>query len=156
MTIFLREFRDGDGGKILEIEKASFPDPWRMQGFLYHHRRNPEGFKVAVEGGEVVGYAVARIEAAFEVRRLRVFRRCHLANLAVEPKSRGKGIGSRLLKEAINYARNRGAQEVYLEVRAGNVQARRFYEKRGFIEKKFKKGYYGDDDAVIMVNDNIK
>ncbi len=150
MTLFLRKFCEGDLGKIIEIEKASFPDPWSRNGFLYHYRTNPQGFIVAEDGGEVVGYAVARIEATFELRNLSIYRRCHLANLAVEPKKRKMGMGTKLLEEILRYARRKGAKEVYLEVRTKNASARRFYEKKGFIEKGFKKRYYSDDDAVIM------
>lgn len=150
MIIFLRGFKERDLERILEIEKASFPDPWGADVFIRHYRINPDGFLVAVEDGEVVGYAVARMETTFEVTKLRVRRRCHLVNLAVAPKSRNRGIGSRLLKETIKHARSRGAREVYLEVRAKNVLARRFYKKRGFMDKGYRKGYYGADDAVIM------
>ena len=150
MTVFLREFKGEDLWKILEIEEASFPDPWSRNGFLYHYRRSPGGFRVAVEEGRVIGYAVAKVEAAFKVRCLKVYRRCHLANLAVDPGSRGRGVGTKLLEEVVRYARRRGAVEVYLEVRSRNTAARQFYEKRGFSEKKYKKGYYADDDAIVM------
>jgi ribosomal-protein-alanine N-acetyltransferase len=150
MSFLLRGFRGSDLGEILEIEKVSFPDPWSKNGFLYHYRTSPDGFMVAEERGKVIGYAVAKIEIAFKVRSLRISRRCHLANLAVEPGHRGRGVGSRLLREVIRYAESRGAGEVYLEVRSRNRAARRFYEKRGFSEEKYKKGYYSNDDAVIM------
>jgi ribosomal-protein-alanine N-acetyltransferase len=150
MNILLRKFKCTDLKKILEIEKASFPDPWSREGFLYNYRRNPSGFIVAVKEGEVVGYAVARIEASFEMRRVRIYRRCHLSNLAVEPTFRCRGIGSSLLAETIRHAQSKGAREVYLEVRAKNISARDFYEKKGFVVKECRKGYYGDDDALIM------
>ncbi len=98
----------------------------------------------------MVGYSIARIEVAFNIWRLRIYRRCHLIKLAVKPEYRRRGIGDALLRETVKYARKVGADEVILEVRAKNTVARRFYKKRDFKEVKYKKGYYLDDDAVIM------
>lgn len=150
VSLFVRGFRYEDLDKILIIEGASFPDPWSRSAFLREFQNNPSGFRVAAVEDEVVGYAIARTETAFDIWGLRSCKRCHLANLAVDPQYRGRGIGSRLLKETLRHAQKEGAREVYLEVRAKNILARRFYAKRGFREVGYKKGYYSDDDAVVM------
>jgi ribosomal-protein-alanine N-acetyltransferase len=149
-ALFTRGFRYGDLDEVLIIEEASFPDPWSRNSFLREFQDNPKGCRVAVADDAVVGYAIARIETAFEMWGLKRYRRCHIANLAVAHEYRRMGIGSRLLRETMRYARKEGAREVYLEVRAKNIPARRFYSKRGFREVEYKRFYYSDDDAVIM------
>jgi ribosomal-protein-alanine N-acetyltransferase len=152
-ALFIRGVRYEDLDEILTIEEASFPDPWSRNAFLREFQGNPSGCRVAAVGDAVVGYVIARIETAFDMWGLRKYGRCHLANLAVAPEYRDRGIGSRLLRETIRYARKEGAREVYLEVRAKNIPARRFYSKRGFVEGRYKEGYYRDDDAVIMTRE---
>ncbi len=153
LALLIRGFRYDDLDEILIIEEASFPDPWSRSAFLMMSRDNPSGFRVAAVEDNVVGYVIAKIETAFELWGLRRYRRCHLANLAVAPEYRRRGIGSRLLREAMRHAREEDAKEVFLEVRAKNIQARRFYSRRGFMEVGYKKGYYSDDDAVVMARE---
>jgi ribosomal-protein-alanine N-acetyltransferase len=43
-----------------------------------------------------------------------------------------------------------GAEHVTLEVRVGNLDARRLYSRFGFAPVGIRKGYYTDDDALIM------
>ena len=44
-----------------------------------------------------------------------------------------------------------GGRVVYLEVRAGNVSARRLYRRLGFRDLGVRRGYYGPgQDAIVM------
>ncbi|MBF6595893.1 MAG: GNAT family N-acetyltransferase [Thermaceae bacterium] len=52
--------------------------------------------------------------------------------IAVSPKMRGGGIGTRLLHRLIEYARNEGYQSLRLDVIDTNPAARRLYERVGF------------------------
>jgi len=45
---------------------------------------------------------------------------------------RGRGIGNRLIKEALNFCRNKGYRRVYLWTFEGLDAARHLYEKSGF------------------------
>lgn len=51
----------------------------------------------------------------------------------VDPKARGKGVGSTLLKSIVTEARRRGYDEVRLDVIDANPRARALYERFGFI-----------------------
>jgi ribosomal protein S18 acetylase RimI-like enzyme len=55
-----------------------------------------------------------------------------ISNLAVHPDHRRKGIAHRLMMQALELARTKGAPRVSLEVRAGNVPAQKLYEKLQF------------------------
>lgn len=52
--------------------------------------------------------------------------------LAVNPDSRGRGIGSALLAEAEIYGRSQGCAAASLFVDEGNVRAHRFYHNAGY------------------------
>jgi ribosomal protein S18 acetylase RimI-like enzyme len=55
-----------------------------------------------------------------------------VAELFVDPPARGTGLGTRLLKEAINLFRRRGVTFASVWTRENNREALRLYEKAGF------------------------
>ena len=55
-----------------------------------------------------------------------------IEGFTVTPKLRGHGIGAALLTEAIKTAQHMGGAHIYLDMEAGNLRARRFYETHGF------------------------
>ncbi|MGH9529193.1 MAG: ribosomal protein S18-alanine N-acetyltransferase [Terriglobales bacterium] len=76
---------------------------------------------------------------------------CEVENLAVLPEIRRRGVGKQLLGSLINLARNHGAATIFLEVREQNQAARSLYNKLGFTEGGWRKGYYHnpDEDAIL-------
>jgi ribosomal protein S18 acetylase RimI-like enzyme len=58
-----------------------------------------------------------------------------IANVAVHPDYRGRGIGRALTSAAINFARSRNAQTAWLHVRDDNGPAVHIYQSLGFIER---------------------
>jgi ribosomal protein S18 acetylase RimI-like enzyme len=57
--------------------------------------------------------------------------------LAVDPESRGRGIGSALLREAEIHGRSRRCQAAVLYVDEGNDRALRFYHRAGYRTVRF-------------------
>ncbi len=95
------------------------------------------------ERGRAAGFLVGRLAAD----------EAEILNLAVAPSYRRRGIGRRLVAEALAVARGRGAGKCWLEVRAANRAARDFYHTLGFTENSRRRGYYRDpeDDAVVCL-----
>ena len=58
--------------------------------------------------------------------------RVNLFQVWVAPESRGRGVASRLLDEALAWARKRGARAVHLGVNRANAHVVRLYERAGF------------------------
>ena len=59
----------------------------------------------------------------------------HLAQLAVRPDCRGRGLGAALLHQAIAAAARAGRTTMTLIVGEGNVAARTLYASQGFVER---------------------
>ena len=77
----------------------------------------------ALDGDEVIGtVAMVRYTAA----------RYELAKMAVEPSHQGRGIGQMLGAVAIAFARDAGAETVFLLTNSSLVGAIRLYERLGF------------------------
>lgn len=55
-----------------------------------------------------------------------------LDELYVDPRLRGQGIGSAIVKEMTSISRGRGVDLIEINVDEGDVGAQRFYERHGF------------------------
>jgi [ribosomal protein S18]-alanine N-acetyltransferase len=77
---------------------------------------------------------------------------CELEFIFVLPQIRRQGIGRVLVNVVFAWARELGAEEIRLEVRASNARALRLYERCGFVVAGNRPGYYVDppEDAVLM------
>lgn len=147
----IEPLRAGDLDAVLQIERASFHTPWSRQAFLHELERNrvaglwvARGRRPEEPGGAdaVVGY-LCLWAIADEI---------HVTNLAVHPAWRGQGVGRLLLGTLLARHHATGARRALLEVRPGNVEARRLYEGLGFHEVGRRRGYYVDtgEDALLL------
>jgi ribosomal-protein-alanine N-acetyltransferase len=94
------------------------------------------------QSGVVAGFVIARCgDDEWEIE-----------NVVVDPKSRRMGIGGLLVQGVLQQARDRGASDVFLEVRESNVAARALYQHLGFREQGRRPHYYRDpeEDALVM------
>lgn len=73
-----------------------------------------------------------------------------LLTIAVSEHLRGRGLGRELLRALLATARSHSAEAVFLEVRASDAGAQRFYQREGFEPVGLRKKYYRNDDAVVM------
>jgi ribosomal-protein-alanine N-acetyltransferase len=141
----LRDMRRDDLPAVLEIERRSFAQPWSRAFFEKELSTPFARMVVAVEEAAgrsmIVGYTC----------RWRVTDEVHLLNVAVHPERRGRGTGRALVEAVIEESRAARARVVFLEVRAGNVVARRLYRHLGFKDLGVRRAYYGPgQDAIVM------
>lgn len=75
-----------------------------------------------------------------------------IQTIAVAPRARRRGLGRTLMLALLAEALDRGAREVFLEVRADNPGAQALYRELGFEEIGVRPKYYQPDgvDAVVM------
>ena len=129
---------------IVEIEHASFGDPWSESTFRDLLRLRHAIFLVATEGlpESVCGYVIAAAVAD----------EAEVLNLAVAPQSRRRGLGGRLLDAGLGMIREQGAREVFLEVRESNAAAIALYTSRGFAGLSRRARYYRNpvEDALVL------
>jgi ribosomal-protein-alanine N-acetyltransferase len=138
----LRAGSPDDLPRIVEIERASFSDPWSAAAFRSALREERMHLVVATTEGVVVGYAIWWCVAG-EVE---------LANLAVAPEARGRGVGGTLLDAAMNDGREEGCDWIHLEVRESNLGGRALYSSRGFSIVGRRRRYYNHpvEDALLL------
>jgi len=93
------------------------------------------------EPGGIAGFVIARCGVEWEIE-----------NVVVDERMRQRGIGRLLIQEVIRGARERGATDVFLEVRESNAAARGLYANTGFKEVGRRAWYYQnlDEDALVL------
>jgi ribosomal-protein-alanine acetyltransferase len=93
-----------------------------------------------------------RIEAYAGVLAPRGATEADIQTIAVAEGARRHGLGRTIMLTLIGEAVKRGAEEVFLEVRADNPGARELYRSLGFEELAVRAKYYQPDgvDAIVM------
>lgn len=83
------------------------------------------------EDEDVVGYLMVQIKMS-KGNNLKPRKTYYIDDLCVDENARGKHIGQTLFGFAIKDAKNRGCDDITLNVWEGNEQAQSFYKKNGF------------------------
>jgi ribosomal-protein-alanine N-acetyltransferase len=138
--------------RIAAIERASFSDPWSFETFSATLALRHLRFLVAEEGGReggtggaaptLVGYVVALVMAD----------EGEIADLAVAPSARRRGVARSLLERTMAEAMEAGVGALYLEVRESNAAARALYQALRFEPVGRRRGYYQhpSEDALLL------
>jgi ribosomal-protein-alanine N-acetyltransferase len=139
----MRPMERRDLERVMEVERACYPYPW-TQGNFEDCLRVGHVCEVSVQGSNAIGHYVLSTGAG----------EAHLLNLCVHPRQWRKGLGRAMLRHAVQQAKNREADTLFLEVRASNQGAQALYQAQGFNEIGRRRGYYpadgGKEDALIF------
>ena len=137
----IRRWTLSDNPTVAKIEQNSFSDPWTEE-MLEQSLSSPafHGFVLEVDG-QVCGYV--GLLCAFDAE---------ITLIAVDGALRRRGYGKQLLDYGVEFARQMGCENVFLEVRQSNVSAKALYQKAGFKSIAVRPRYYADgEDAIVMV-----
>lgn len=134
--------RPGHIPALAEIEEACFAAPWSVQA-LAEALENPcAAFQVAEDAqGRVMGY----------VGLYRVLDEGQIANVAVAPAFRRRGVARGLLAAVEALAAEEKLWRLTLEVRVSNAPAVALYESAGYVRDGVRPGFYRNptEDAAI-------
>lgn len=143
LTLRLRAMTEGDVETVCAADRAAYEHPW-TEGIFRDCLRVGYSCWVGELEGEIVAHAAMAVAVG----------ECHILNLCIHPDWQGRGLGRRLLRHLMTFARTRRADSAFLEVRASNSRARALYASEGFCEIGQRPGYYpatkGREDAVVL------
>lgn len=151
MRLRIRDYRRSDRPHLVAclnsmLDHLASVDPWHrvirtsehgtlLAAALLSRVKRRRGFiLIAESGGHSVGVAVAWISPVSKLERTenKPTMPGYLSDLAVLPEWRGKGIGTRLLREVERRFRKAGCDVMTLGVFGANVGAFRLYEREGY------------------------
>ena len=149
-ALHIRRAVEADVTAMVAIERASFTDPWTAAAMASTLRYDHMRVLVAEERGELggdgagrpLGYVVAMVAGP----------EAEIADLAVAPDARRRGIGRALIDRLLADLEAEGVESVFLEVRESNRGARALYESRAFRGIGRRRGYYRlpVEDALLL------
>lgn len=93
----------------------------------------------AEEDGKILGY--------LELSHERWNNRMRIANIWVEERRRGRGIGSLMMERAVSEAQKAGARALVLETQSCNDPAIQFYRRHGFSWSGIDLTAYSQEDV---------
>ena len=131
-------FRRFDPAYLPEL-MTWFPDAeqCRTWGGEFRFPFTPESFREDSKIDEIASWALVDDDAAlaaFGQCYVRI-ERCHFGRLAVSPRMRGRGLGTRLIRDLTAWGlAEYGSRELSLFVNKNNVAAHRLYLRLGFRE----------------------
>jgi len=138
----LRCFGPRDLARVYELACTSLSENYNPTLFLDLYTYWPEGFIIAEEDGQIIGFIFGIMMSRTEARILM---------LAIDQRYRGKGYGGTLYREMQRQCAVKGMHSIALEVRVSNLVAIRFYQKMGFQLVGRIQGYYSNgEDAFRM------
>lgn len=146
--IALRLARLGDAPRIAGLSRtlieSGLPWSWTPRRVAAHMRAREHLTVIAVNGGELAGFALAQFGN----------RSVHVSLLGVAHAYQRHGLGRQLMSWVEETAAVAGLFLIQLEVRAGNRQALRFYASLGYRETSRTAKYYsGVEDAIRLERD---
>ena len=128
-----------DLDQVVSLEQANQPAPW-SEGVFRDELAAENRIYLAAETDGVVGFGGVMV----------VGEEAHVTNLLVDPEWRRQGIGLGLMQALIAASVEAGARHLTLEVRMKNEAAQAMYSRLGLAPIGIRRGYYGDDDALIL------
>ncbi|PIO75744.1 acetyltransferase, GNAT family [Teladorsagia circumcincta] len=126
-------------GDIMRLITKDLSEPYSIYTYRYFIHNWPELCVLAYDTAtdSYVGAVVCKLDRNAEGRR-----KGYLAMLAIDELYRKLGLGTRLVRRAIERMQAQGCDEVVLETEVSNVNAQRLYSNLGFIREKRLVRYY--------------
>ena len=122
--VTVRPLEERDIPALLAIEELCFEALWRYDAVAFHDIVETHPYFVVAElDGKVVGYQFNALDVEFG----------YLVRIAVHPSAAGKGIGVRLMAEAIRFFEKSRVLRIMLNSQSDNTHAHRLYEWFGFV-----------------------
>lgn len=122
--VVVRPFKRRDLDAVMSVEQACFEDFWRYDALSFEDIAATHPYFVVAElDGSVVGYQFNTLDGEYG----------YLVRIAVHPSVSGKGIGVRLMSEAVDFFKRAHVLRIMLNTQDDNTHAHRLYEWFGFV-----------------------
>lgn len=154
--MIIQTMRESDLDPVMEIERASFLNPWGREAFL-------DELKKAYARNYVILHDAGKTQTVFDRQNVEGYAcfnvaadELHLLKMAVRPDMRRRNIAFHLLETCFRQAAAADIVVAYLELRRSNEAAMNLYEKLGFSLIAVRPDYYPEnpgnkrEDALIM------
>ena len=140
--MIIAKMNESHVAEVAALEAMCFSEPWSEKSVASELTNPLSLWLVALEGENVIGYVGSQTVMGWS----------DMMNVAVHPDHRRLGVGKALIEELIRQLREQGSENLTLEVRASNENAKALYAGLDFMEVGRRKNYYHNpkEDALIL------
>jgi ribosomal-protein-alanine acetyltransferase len=144
MSYQIKVASESDLDQIMQIEIACFGnDAWSKSNMKSELLAPHTTYVVAEEGNSLIGYAgLSKIENS---------KSSDIQTIAVSDSHRSHGVGRALMEALLAFAKEQGAEEVFLEVREDKPTPQSLYVSLGFKAIDRRENYYQPDGVAAIV-----
>ena len=147
-SISFNKFTSVEIPSVLSIEERNSDYPWSQLQFISSIENSNNLCYCLNLKGKTIGYLIAMLAGDT----------ADILNIGIDSDFKRQGHSTALLNHLIEELRKSHIGEIFLEVRAGNKSAIRFYKRQGFKEISVRKNYYMKnsknqsqrEDGIIM------
>ena len=148
----IRDMQPQDVARVSVLEAQLQPQPWQEHSIQQCCQNENYLNRVYISSQTITGYYIAK-------QQLDVM---ELLTIGVQSNTQRQGLGSELLKDLFNYARQHQCSDIHLEVRTSNLIAQKLYQQNEFKAVGIRKAYYpplghscfrepnSREDAILM------
>jgi ribosomal-protein-alanine N-acetyltransferase len=137
---------------VINVNALTLPEHYSDYFYYEILKEFPHTFLLAESDGKIAGYIMCRIEYGLSMtKRFGLAKKGHIISVAVLQEYRNKGIGTKLIREALEEVRKESGKECYLEVRITNEGAIALYNRLGFKTTSTLHGYYKDGESAYTM-----
>ena len=151
----LRKIDGRDIATLISIAESTGLSHWSAQNYI-DEQKNPNAIMLRLESesSSTIGFIVGRIVPASD-DELAVD--AEIYNIAIVETEQRKGNGQFLLDEFVRNCKTSNVRHLWLEVRASNSKALKFYTVNGFLPVTRRRDFYRDpvEDAILMRLDDV-
>ena len=140
--MIITKMNESHVAEVAALEAMCFSEPWSEKSVASELTNPLSLWLVALEGENVIGYVGSQTVMGWS----------DMMNVAVHPDHRRLGVGKALIEELIRQLREQGSENLTLEVRTSNENAKALYAGLDFMEVGRRKNYYHNpkEDALIL------
>jgi ribosomal-protein-alanine acetyltransferase len=144
MSHQIRIASEADLENIMQIEKACFGnDAWSKSNMKSELLATHTTYVVAEESSSLIGFA--------GLSKLATSNSSDVQTIAVSDSHRSHGGGRALMEALLAFAKEQGAEEVFLEVREDKPTPQSLYVSLGFKAIDRRENYYQPDGVAAIV-----
>ena len=151
-ALFRRSFADTFAHLYADEDLAAFFSLFTPEAWQEEYDDPGHAFLVAQAGDTIIGY-IKLGPASFPIEIVRPA--IELRQIYFDHGWLGRGLSRPMMDWAIEEARRRGAEEMYLSVFTENHRAQALYRRYGFTEVgpyKFMVGNHADEDIIMRLD----
>ena len=145
MNFTIRTYKNDDFPAVTALEESGLHEPYRSAVFIRQMAEVcSETFLVAVLKDEAIGYTIGTLVQHNPVE-------AWILRIGVTEDQRRAGAGTALLAAVMDALYSHQVKIIRLSVSPNNQSALSLYVKKGFVQEKFVRAYFGPDENRIIM-----